>query len=210
MRRVGHDRQMIGAISARLQPIQVGCIPADVHRDTSGGRRSCIPCGGASASIGATLSAGCERRPDQAKLNWPISSQIQSHTAVLRWSVAAFFTSNLPGPACGRSGGARAGVHRSGGAPRRRSGVRFLADCTLATTWGTPGQAPGRFCSVLDQAISVNAARAAARVASITASSCCADTKPASKADGARYTPASSMAWKNRLKRAVSQAITSA
>src|SRR5205085_479923 len=46
-----------------------------------------------------------------------------------------------------------------------------------------------------------NARSAAASVASTTASECAAETKPASKADGARYTPASSMAWKKRLKR---------
>ena len=37
---------------------------------------------------------------------------------------------------------------------------------------------------------------------------CAADTKPASNADGAKYTPSSSMRWKKRLKRSMSQAIT--
>ena len=55
-----------------------------------------------------------------------------------------------------------------------------------------------------------NASRAATRVCSITASSCAADMKPASNADGARYTPRSSMAWKKRLNAALSQAIACA
>ena len=42
------------------------------------------------------------------------------------------------------------------------------------------------------------------------AAACAADTKPASNADGAKYTPASSIAWKKRLNRAVSHAITCA
>jgi len=38
-------------------------------------------------------------------------------------------------------------------------------------------------------------------VRAMSASECAAETKPASYADGARYTPRSSMAWKKRLKR---------
>ena len=52
--------------------------------------------------------------------------------------------------------------------------------------------------------------RAAASVASISAAPCAAETKPASYADGARYTPRSSMAWKKRLKRSLSHCMTSA
>ena len=37
-----------------------------------------------------------------------------------------------------------------------------------------------------------------------------AEMKPASKADGARYTPAFSIAWKKRLKRSTSQRVASA
>ena len=59
-------------------------------------------------------------------------------------------------------------------------------------------------------ASAANARRAAASVASITASSCVLDTKPASYADGAKYTPSSSIRWKKRLKRSVSLFVTSA
>src|SRR5690606_13098746 len=55
-------------------------------------------------------------------------------------------------------------------------------------------------------AATANASLAAARVASTTAASCALDTKPASNADGARNTPRPSIAWKKRLKAAVSQA----
>src|SRR3546814_1185751 len=51
-----------------------------------------------------------------------------------------------------------------------------------------------------------NASRAATTVRSMTSSSCALDMKPASYADGARYTPRSSMAWKKRLNAAASQA----
>jgi hypothetical protein len=47
-------------------------------------------------------------------------------------------------------------------------------------------------------------------VASTIASSCTIDTKPASYADGAKYTPASSILWKNALKRGTSLFVTSA
>ena len=52
--------------------------------------------------------------------------------------------------------------------------------------------------------------RAAARVLSISASVWAAETKPASKAEGASEWPASSMAWKKRLKALLSHSITSA
>src|SRR2546427_9333749 len=55
-----------------------------------------------------------------------------------------------------------------------------------------------------------NAARAAVSVASISASPCAAETKPASYAEGARYTPCSSIAWKKRLNRSRSHCMTSA
>ena len=45
-------------------------------------------------------------------------------------------------------------------------------------------------------------------VVSMSAGEWAADMNPASKADGAKYTPSSSMRWKNRLKRSMSQAIT--
>src|SRR5690606_11698867 len=54
------------------------------------------------------------------------------------------------------------------------------------------------------------ASRAAAMVCSISASPCAEDTKPASKADGARYTPRSSMPWKKRRNAATSQAVAPA
>ena len=54
---------------------------------------------------------------------------------------------------------------------------------------------------------SLNAARAASSVASITPSSCADETNPASNADGARYTPRASMAWKKRRNAATSQAV---
>lgn len=60
------------------------------------------------------------------------------------------------------------------------------------------------------RATSANASRAAASVASITAASCALDMKPASYADGARYTPRCSIAWKKRLKLVVSQAVACA
>lgn len=59
-------------------------------------------------------------------------------------------------------------------------------------------------------ATSANASRAAASVASITAASCALDMKPASYADGARYTPRCSIAWKKRLKVVMSQAVACA
>src|SRR3954469_22296931 len=52
--------------------------------------------------------------------------------------------------------------------------------------------------------IASNASAAAAIVCATSASSCASETKAASNCDGARYTPRSSMAWKNRPKRAVS------
>jgi len=55
-----------------------------------------------------------------------------------------------------------------------------------------------------------NTRAAAATVASTSASLCAADTNPASKAEGARYTPSSSMPWKKRLKRSTSQVVASA
>ena len=53
-----------------------------------------------------------------------------------------------------------------------------------------------------------NVFSAAAIVASMSAGEWAADTNPASNADGAKYTPSSSMRWKKRLKRSTSQAIT--
>src|SRR6185369_13742700 len=44
-----------------------------------------------------------------------------------------------------------------------------------------------------------NAFAASATVAAISSLLCAADTKPASNALGAKYTPASSIAWKKRL-----------
>ena len=52
-------------------------------------------------------------------------------------------------------------------------------------------------------------ALAATIVASISASVCAIDMNPASNAEGARYTPSSSMRWKNALKRSTLQFITS-
>lgn len=49
----------------------------------------------------------------------------------------------------------------------------------------------------------------AAMLCAISSGVCALETKPASKADGARYTPSSSMAWKKRLKRTRSQAMIS-
>src|SRR5690606_33240854 len=50
---------------------------------------------------------------------------------------------------------------------------------------------------------------AAATVPAMSSSPCAVERKPASKAEGARYTPCSSMPWKKRLKRSTSQAMTS-
>jgi hypothetical protein len=47
-------------------------------------------------------------------------------------------------------------------------------------------------------------------VASISASPCAEDRKPASNADGARYTPPRSIAWKKRRNAPASLAIASA
>src|SRR5690606_24604236 len=55
-----------------------------------------------------------------------------------------------------------------------------------------------------------NTSSAASSVALITASSWAPETKPASNADGAKYTPRISMPWKNFLKRSTSQVETSA
>ncbi len=55
-------------------------------------------------------------------------------------------------------------------------------------------------------ATTLKASRAAEIVASMTSGVCALDMKPASNADGARYTPRSSIAWKKRLNAAVSQA----
>jgi hypothetical protein len=51
-------------------------------------------------------------------------------------------------------------------------------------------------------------ARAAAAVASMSRGECAADMNPASNADGAKYTPSASIAWKNRLNRCTSLAMT--
>ena len=70
---------------------------------------------------------------------------------------------------------------------------------------GTEGLS--RLCTRLNPSalVALNATRAAARVASITASSCALDRKPASYADGARNTPWSSIAWKKRLNAGMSE-----
>ena len=62
----------------------------------------------------------------------------------------------------------------------------------------------------LSRLSSPNTSAAAASVSLISASAWVTDTKPASKAEGARYTPRSSMPWKNLEKRALSHAMTSA
>lgn len=54
-----------------------------------------------------------------------------------------------------------------------------------------------------------NTRRAASMVLSMSSMLCATDIKPASNADGARYTPSSSIRWKKRLKRSTSHAITS-
>src|SRR5690606_11328533 len=54
------------------------------------------------------------------------------------------------------------------------------------------------------------AAGSAWAIRSIARSSCAALTNHTSNADGGRYTPASSMAWKNAANRAVSQALAAA
>jgi hypothetical protein len=58
-----------------------------------------------------------------------------------------------------------------------------------------------------DQSV-LKASRAAESVLSMSAAECAALTKPASYNAGARYTPRSSIAWKKRLKRSLSVAIT--
>src|SRR6266567_8259759 len=55
-----------------------------------------------------------------------------------------------------------------------------------------------------------NAWAASRTVSSTSAVVCAAETKPASNALGAKYTPASSMRWKNRLNASLSLAMTSA
>ena len=59
-------------------------------------------------------------------------------------------------------------------------------------------------------ATSRKASRAASSVCAISASPCADDRKPASKADGARYTPRRNMPWKKRLNASRSQATASA
>ena len=54
-----------------------------------------------------------------------------------------------------------------------------------------------------------NTLRAASMVLLISSLLCATDIKPASKADGARYTPSSSIRWKKRLKRSTSHFTTS-
>src|SRR5690606_29694280 len=66
----------------------------------------------------------------------------------------------------------------------------------LAALKNKPGlTGPVCFMPQMCQAIRAKARRAASIVASMIASSCRVDTKPASKAEGARYTPSSSIAW---------------
>src|SRR3990167_3735689 len=59
-------------------------------------------------------------------------------------------------------------------------------------------------------ATSRKASRAASSVCAISVSPCADDRKPASNADGARYTPRRSMPWKKRLKASRSQDTASA
>ncbi len=54
-----------------------------------------------------------------------------------------------------------------------------------------------------------NTRRAASMVLLISSSLCATDIKPASNADGAKYTPSSSIRWKKRLKRSTSHFTTS-
>ncbi len=54
-----------------------------------------------------------------------------------------------------------------------------------------------------------NTLRAASMVLLISSLLCATDIKPASNADGARYTPSSSIRWKKRLKRSTSHFTTS-
>ena len=58
------------------------------------------------------------------------------------------------------------------------------------------------------QRAAAKAFSASPTVVAMSSAVCAADTNPASNADGAKYTPASSIAWKKRLKRSLSQAIT--
>ena len=55
-----------------------------------------------------------------------------------------------------------------------------------------------------------SAPRAASRVSAMSLSLCALDMKPASNADGARYTPRFSMPWKKRLNSATSAAVACA
>jgi hypothetical protein len=88
---------------------------------------------------------------------------------------------------------------------RRREGRRDPA--RRVRVRGRPGLRTALVAGLKVQSVA-KASRAAATVASISAGECAALTNPASYSAGARYTPRSSMAWKKRLKRSLSVAIT--
>ena len=93
-------------------------------------------------------------------------------------------------------GGATAPVSASGSAPACTASV---AGCNVVSMRSSRQPLAMR-----------KASRAASMVCAISASPCALDMKPASNADGARYTPRSSIAWKKRLNAAASQAIACA
>src|SRR3546814_6842386 len=96
---------------------------------------------------------------------------------------------------------APAGIRRGQEIALEDTRLRVLLRRSLSISW----RVAARFVVPLRRhpPVSRNASRPAARVRSITSSSCALDMKPASNADGARYTPRSSMAWKKRLNAAL-------
>ena len=119
----------------------------------------------------------------------------------------------------GRCAGARQRQHRQGVRTARREPPDALRpDASagdqaggLTASAALSGEPDGRRrnrCPAPAQA--ANASRAASIVRSMSAGVCAALMKQASYIAGARYTPRSSMAWKKRLKRSRSVAITAA
>src|SRR5208282_1201462 len=101
--------------------------------------------------------------------------------------------------------------HRCGGGSERRQAQLITCGAFAAGVWPTKfGRArpTDRVHLGLGPQPSLRKAEAAScTVAWMSAAVCAADTNPASNALGAKYTPASSMRWKKRLKRSRSQAM---
>ena len=152
--------------------------------------------------LGAVLRSAYAGRAgeilDHAARAWPAAAAGRSRCAAVRAGAE-----HQRRRYCRRLARLRAALRRS----RRADGVAAGAEQQSAEE---RDDVRGLVASGLRQfraGVASNASRAASIVSAISASSCAVDMKPASNADGARYTPRSSMAWKKRLNAAMSQAV---